>query len=595
MDLDIAFEKAEAIIQELPDLKTEEDAKIQVINRMLTESLGWSFQDIGTERHHDNGFSDYVVSINKTPLLVIEAKRAGTVEIGGTEKSKERVLKISGTGLKRAVPGIEQAAGYATPQGIQVAVLTDGLTWVVFKTFIPNENYKDKQAIVFPGPDAVLHNFSRFYDLLAKAQVRKKLFNSIFDDLHHDRDRLGRALKAPIEQSEITRSQKSALAFDLDRFFYSFFERLSNDQDEDFLVKCFVESRESRIADFALEKITTNVLGNIAPADKDVDRELARLIEAAVDVNSGQTVFVVGPTGAGKSTFLERFFRQTLPKAVRRRCLVMKVNCLDFSGLGDDALHWLTEELIQLLEQEIYHEGSPSWDELQGLYFAEYQRRSRGVDASLYDKDKEAFKEKFANYLDSAVEKDRNSYLKRILDDVVRNRKLLPIIVLDNTDEFTLENKKNLFQFTQSLARHMRHCILLFPVTDKSAWSFSKTDIFSIYQSQSYFLPTPPPREVFRKRVDFIKQRLEEDAAAEGQKSYFASRGIVVNIGNLSHVTHIFESVFVNNDYASKLIGEISNYNIRRTLRLSKRVITSSVFDIDEFPRSTVKCNTRCG
>ncbi len=52
--------------------------------------------------------------------------------------------------------------------------------------------------------------------------------------------------------------------------------------------------------------------------------------------------------------------------------------------------------------------------------------------------DKDAFKEKFGQYMDEQVEKDREGYLNRLLQDVVRNRKKLPILVIDNTDEFTL-------------------------------------------------------------------------------------------------------------------------------------------------------------
>jgi len=48
--------------------------------------------------------------------------------------------------------------------------------------------------------------------------------------------------------------------------------------------------------------------------------------------------------------------------------------------------------------------------------------------------DKDAFKEKFGQYMDEQVEKDLDGYLNRLLQDVVRNRKKLPILVIDNTD-----------------------------------------------------------------------------------------------------------------------------------------------------------------
>ena len=178
--------------------------------------------------------------------------------------------------------------------------------------------------------------------------------------------------------------------------------------------------------------------------------------------------------------------------------------------------------------------------------------------------------------------------MKKILTDAVRNRKKLPIILVDNTDEFSMGYKKIIFQFAQSLRRHANHCLLIFPVTDKSAWSFSKTDMFGIYQSRSFFLPTPAPREVFRRRVDFLKQRLSTDITINERNSYFSNRGIRVSIDDLSRFAEVLESVFVDQDYTSNLIGELTNYNIRRTLQLSKRVITSSVFKIDDLISSFI-------
>jgi len=200
--------------------------------------------------------------------------------------------------------------------------------------------------------------------------------------------------------------------------------------------------------------------------------------------------------------------------------------------------------------------------------------------------DKDAFKEKFGQYMDEQVEKDRDGYLNRLLQDVVRNRKKLPILVIDNTDKFTLAYKEIVFQYCQSLRRGANHCLLVFPVADKSAWVFSKTDIFNIYSSKSFFLPTPPPREVFRKRVDYLKGRINEISQGKKKASYFVGRGIKLDIGDLGGFASVIENIFVDQDYAAKRLGDIANYNIRKTLTLSKRVITSAHIRIEEIIKS---------
>ena len=47
------------------------------------------------------------------------------------------------------------------------------------------------------------------------------------------------------------------------------------------------------------------------------------------------------------------------------------------------------------------------------------------------------------------MEKDREGYLRRLLSDIVENRKRLPILVVDNTDEFSSQYKQVTF----------RHCV----------------------------------------------------------------------------------------------------------------------------------------
>ena len=99
---------------------------------------------------------------------------------------------------------------------------------------------------------------------------------------------------------------------------------MQGEEDPNLLVDCFVETKESRLADFSLDKMTRQVLGNITPDDRDGDSELSALIDRHVHQEHGETVFIVGPTGSGKTTFLERFFKKTLSPQVRRHVVPLR-------------------------------------------------------------------------------------------------------------------------------------------------------------------------------------------------------------------------------------------------------------------------------
>ena len=458
---------------------TEEDTKFQIISRIIVETLGWQHSAIRAEQNHDNGYSDYVINDGQKPRILIEAKRIGLINVKLANQNQSRTLKLNGPALSNARSGIVQATSYASPHGIPIAVLTDGLAWIIFKPHIAGEHYLDKEAFVFPSLLAIKADFSVYFDLLSQESVREKRPAVLFDKVHNPRILVTRPLTAPIGDSEINRLRKSEIAFDLDRVFDTFFSRMRGEQDPDLLIECFVETRESRIADFSLEKMTRQVLGNVAPENQDVDQQLSQFIGQTVQQDEGESVFIIGPTGSGKTTFLERFFKKTLPPHIRRKVEPLRVNFLDASGERSIIQAWMTEQLIEAIEKSIFVDGIPQWDDLLGLYFGDYRRRAQGVDAVLYKNQPDKFRQKFGEYMDEKVEHDREGYLRRLLIDIVQNRKKIPVIIVDNTDEFDLDLRKAIFQYAQALRRHAKHCIVIQPVTDKSAWSFSKTDIFA--------------------------------------------------------------------------------------------------------------------
>lgn len=585
-DIDTALSRLKQIASEADPsnvtIVSEEDTKIQLITRILVEALCWPHRCISAERKHENGYSDYVITDREQPSILLEAKRAGTLRISTANQELHRILKLNGPSLKNCLDGIHQAAGYASPHGIPIAVLTDGTAWIVFKPHVPGEYFLDKEAFVFPTLSALIADFHILWDLISRPSIQNKHYTALFDKIHNPRILLARPLVSPFSESDINRQLKGEISFDLESVFDSFFSRMQGDEDPDLLIECFVETRESRIADFSLEKMTKQVLGNISPEHQDVDQQLSHLIGRAVEQDGGISVFIVGPTGSGKTTFLDRFFRKTLSPKIRQQVIPLRLNFLDSSGSHENVQKWMTEQLIEAIEGHSFTGGNPTWEQLQGLYFNEYQRRSRGVDAVLYRRDHERFREKFGEYMAHQVEDDREGYLRRLLSDLVLNRKKMPLIVVDNTDEFDLELKKAIFQYAQALRRHTKHCMVIQPVTDKSAWSFSRTDLFAIYSTKSFFLPTPPPREVFRKRIEYIRRQISNRSDSRSTRRYLSQRGIQVSIGNLERFATELEHQFVNHERTAKLLGEIANYNIRVTLNLARRVMTSAQFRIED-------------
>src|SRR5579872_5596917 len=155
MNIDEGYAAALRLFEEvsprIAEIETEQDARLQLINRVLVEVLGWDYPDIKTEPHTESGYSDYLLRASDQNRLVIEAKRVGAILLD-TFNPDFGVYKINGKAIASASAGIEQAARYCLDHGVNCAALTNGVSWIVFMTF-PGAgiSYREGYAFVFPN------------------------------------------------------------------------------------------------------------------------------------------------------------------------------------------------------------------------------------------------------------------------------------------------------------------------------------------------------------------------------------------------------------------------------------------------------------
>ncbi len=296
MGVDGAFEKFKALREELKprlsEIETEQDARFQIINRLLTEVLGWPFEDIKTEPHTASGYTDYLLSALEQRRFVIEAKRLGPLLIDSMAPGM-RNYKVGGPALSSAADGIQQAARYCLDHGVNYAALTTGANWIAF---IPmpgaGMSYQEGVAISFADLDAILDNFAVFYDLFSKEGVVAKTYSLHFAKAGGLSITAVEPMVTANRNEYIRLLNQSPIAGDLEPIFREFFGKLSAESDREMLIECFVETRESRFADASLEKIIQSVSNAILQLTTP-ENQLAQEIQSAVKTGRGETVSYV--------------------------------------------------------------------------------------------------------------------------------------------------------------------------------------------------------------------------------------------------------------------------------------------------------------
>ncbi len=92
-EVDSAYEKFLEIMDELESGLSETDTRVKIIDRIFKECLGWSDSDIRRETRVHKGFSDYIFSIDKLPVFVLEAKQINeTFEVPRTFDQQVQIL-----------------------------------------------------------------------------------------------------------------------------------------------------------------------------------------------------------------------------------------------------------------------------------------------------------------------------------------------------------------------------------------------------------------------------------------------------------------------------------------------------------------------
>ena len=242
------------------EIETEQDARFQVIDRMLTEVLGWDRANIKMEPHVNSGFVDYLITSAGRGRLVVEAKRANRLLID-TRNSRYASYKVSGPALRSARDGLEQVRRYCLCTAVPFAALTTGFEWIgIWALRTDGKPPDDGKVLVFPTLDAIKENFAVFYDLFSCEGILEERFKVHVREAEGLRVAHAEELFQVLEPREVRLLPKSKLAADLENVFRQFFGTMIGADDPEMLARCFVESKESREADISLQKITHNLI-----------------------------------------------------------------------------------------------------------------------------------------------------------------------------------------------------------------------------------------------------------------------------------------------------------------------------------------------
>lgn len=580
----------------LEKIKTEQDTRFNVINRMLTDVLGWSHSDIPTEVHVDGGYVDYLLKSGPRNLLVLEAKKK-SFELLNSANKRTFDCSLNSKILELAQDGIEQARRYCFNSHVSPAVLTNGFQWIFFRGIrIDGLGIEEQKAIVFPNLDAIAEDFVMFYEMMSLEGLSKEFFEIHLSRYEENSPQSSEQFTPAISDGRVHLLTRSALSIDLEPVIKKFFTDMSSSDDPEMLRECFVESSESRDADSEISKIMERIYSNMTAVKKDqlaqLTKQMVQLIKDDPAQKTSEVILIVGKTGAGKTTFIDRFFQQALASKLREECVVIRIDMAKFDE-GSTTSDRLTRDIIKGIETELFEDGLPSGKDIKAIFNREFHRKKKNEWSMDNDR---AQNKKFLEYMEKYSATQPFDYMIGLLQHgAIANRQKLPCLIFDNADIFSIETQQKIFQYAQSIKQQLSHVLLICPITPDSLMGLNNTSIFESYFTKKFFLPVPLMKEILARRIRYIQKKISEAKSiaatnnTQKSKNYFLRNGFNISIKDLTAFASLLEDNFINQEFVTRLIGKLANFKIRDSLKLLGEIITSPHIDVDSLILGYIK------
>ncbi len=450
------------------DLSDENEAqtRFDVIDRLIREVLGWQHGQIDVEEPTDarRGFVDYVLRTGDR-TIVIEAKRHGAAFPSPTRRSR---LKVDGTVLTTGSIGaaLRQVHQYALDKEADLAVVTNGRCWCYYAV----QGYsEDSEAGLFFPFDRAEPDARQLYELLAQPAVRAGSLVDILRLLPRTEDRLLSVVRdadGRIDRNNIADHLIPAL----DHALYA--DALLSDIES--LERCFVstEARTKFDATLGMHFADVKPLA-VEPARRirkdQAKGELAEFVERSIPSYAPPVTLIIGPVGAGKSTYLKHFELVSGRDLLDRKRAHWVYVDLEPMGRGGDPRRFIYGALRDYLQADRPDDPTDYRTVVGPAYDDEIKGWARGPLAPVYG-DKPEFNRRITDYISADFEA-----VEPYVDKVFRHlaSKQLCVVVLDNVDLYEdddLETKV----FAEGLALSKRQPRLL--AARDHAWDGARHD-----------------------------------------------------------------------------------------------------------------------
>ena len=547
--------------------RNEATTRLQLIDRLLFDCLGWDKSECVPEANYDGKYADY--SLGKPQVnLIIEAKREDIYfEVPAGFVNNTYLIRRFEREAPDVYEAIKQAMDYCQARGVPFGAVCNGHQFVAFLASrtdgIPPLHGK---ALVLNSLDHMADNFKELWDCLSKAGVSSRGLPVFLQD-SIDRPPPD---KLSVRIHNYPRYQiRNALQHDLQVFGDLIIEDLGRhpDNEQDFLQQCYAES--GALSQYALvsksilqsrysEEFEESLAGPLIASATQRGGKPSITSEMLAQSATRRPVLLIGDVGVGKTMFIRHFIAIDASELLQESIIL-------YLDLGIKPT--LESTLDEYLEQEITRQllddyGIDIADRgfVYGVYNLDLTGFDKGIYGGLRETDPSDYQRRRITFLEEKLT-NKQEHLRRCLDHIHKGRKKQIVIFLDNVDQRPDEFQQRTFLIGQSMAELWP--ALVFVSLRPETFHRSRSEgTLSAYHAKAFTINPPRVDRVIHKRLQYAIQLLESGMIGQSLEGV----GVQVNLQDLLDYLGIVDYSFENNVELVEFVDNVCGGNIRLAL-----------------------------
>lgn len=550
MDPDNAYISFNDLIEKypIPDYN-EADTRAKIIDKIIIDCLGWTEDDIQRETYNDAGFIDYGIHLNNNPILVIEAKKSGEYfEVPATNSNRN--YKIGGiiSTIDNLKAAIDQVQRYCVEIGCKYAAVFNGHQMILFTAITVGKPWREGNCLIFHSFADIKENFMFFWNILSRENV---INGSLGLNLESSRKKLSYTKIMDLFTTVHNTYARNKLYTFIRPISELIFSELLDDSRIEILRECYVYGRSSNpemteMEQYFVDKVPHHLAECFKIKDIIESAKKAGIFQQELEKTRkdsvGDLIVLLGGIGAGKSTFLNRFFKLLLKD--RENLLWFYI---DFRQSSVDA---------NTIEDFILSKIKDKWKN-------EYLKIFIGI---------------LNDYGFTVDENDKKKYFVSLFN-LLHKLGFSISLVIDNVDQHDTNFQEKIFIEANHLKETLK-TLTIIALRESTFMISSSMGVFDAYTFPKFHIASPNFLTVIIKRIEFTLKKLEQK-----DPGFFPD----LNASDRDNIVKYFKilvaSLSRSNQQSTMIVNfidSISVGNMRDALEMYSNFIISGNTNIDE-------------